>query len=290
MLEFQLLDTNPLARMGITCKLDGASVDIVSDFTKLDFCFCSFECSEPLIQFAGTNEREKDYFTLYHKSKDETAAVSYSINDLPMIEAYGRNIPNGFEVDFTKVASQLGFGDYTLKKEVEEFGQTFTESWGKFRVAPFSEIRADETVKIEAYQTGSFDNGFDFENENVKFSIRIPAILTNKTPVYETLDTPDANWKDIQIHDRFWNEYDLIFDSNKYNFVKLILENMVFGSELFVSDYNLLNQTTSVPFNRIPLRIIETDADHIKKSNTTSYVVKLRDAIRNGIKRPYNEC
>ena len=68
-----------------------------------------------------------------------------------------------------------------------------------------------------------------------------------------------------------------------------MLENLIIGTTLFVSDYNLQNQTRKEPFNKIPLRLIETESEHIKGTNTTQYTIKLRDALQNGIKHPYIE-
>ena len=290
MLDFESIDDRPLVREGITCFRCDSSISVDPPQPEVNFCFCKFECEEPLLQFAGETEREKDYFTLYGKSIDPDYLVKYFINDEEIVdESYGKTLTNGFEVDFTKVFNILGGGDYTLKKEETEWGITKTENWGVFRVAPFSEVRADGTFKIEAFQTGSIENSYDFENENVRFSLRIPGELTNKNPVLEFKDTPDSRRNDIQVHDRFWNEYDLIFDSNKYNFVRLILENMIVGTTIFVSDYGLTNQHKKEPFNRIPLRVEEIDTERVKNTNTTNYVIKMRDALRNGIKHPYIE-
>lgn len=291
MLDFQLPDDSPLVREGITCFRCDSSVTVPDPVPTVEHCFCKFECEEALLHFAGDTDRTKDYFTLYGKSIDPDYTQQFFINDEEIVdETLGRNIPNGFEVDFTKVFDVLGGGDYTLKKVYTEWGIEREESWGLFKVAPFNEVRADYTVKIEAFQTGSFENGFDFEDENVKFSLRIPGTLTNKQRVNELLDTPDENWRDLQVHDRFWNEYELIFDSNKYNFVKLLLDNMIYGTTFYISDYSLSNQHKQVPFNRIPLRIVETQSEHIKDSNTTNYIVKFKDALRDGIKHPFDEC
>jgi len=291
MLEFEISDSNITTREGITCLKCDSSITVEPPVEKVDFCFCNLECESPLLVFAGDTDREKDFFTLYHKSKDESAIIQFFINKIELVDVtHGKSIPNGFEVDFTKIFNTLGGGDYTLKKVVTEWAVETVTEWGLFRVAPFDLSRADGTVKIEAFQTGNFENGFDFENENVKFSLRIDGTLTNKNEVLELLDTPDGRRNDIQVHDRFWNEYDLIFDSNKYGFMKLLLKNMLFGTQLFVSDYSLSNQHKEIPFNRVPLRLVETDSDHIKGTNTTSYSVKLRDSLRNGVKHPFIDC
>ena len=288
MLEFQLTDDSPLIREGITCFKCDSTVTVTPLDPETDFCFCEFECEEPLLQFAGTTEREKDYFMLYYKSEDEDLEVKYFINDTEIIDdSLGKAINNGYEVDFTKVYNVLGGGDYTLKMEIKEWGVDIVQSWGLFKVAPFNQQRADGTFKIESFQTGNIEKNFNFENENVRFSLRIPGILTNKKEVYELLDTPDGNNRDVQVHDRWWNEYDLIFDSNKYNFVKLMLNNMVFGTEVFISDYSLFNQHKKEPFNRLPLRIVETESERTIGTNTTEYTIKFRDSLRNGIKHPY---
>lgn len=291
MLDFNFPFVDTISRNGITCFKCDSSVDVGAVNPNIDYCFCQFECEDPLIQFAGNEEREKDYFTLYHKSLDEQSTVNFFINDIALLDGiHGKSIPNGFEVDFTKIYDVLGGGDYTLKSEVVEFSIDRTKTWGKFRVVPFNLQRANGTFKMESFQTGSIENSFDFENENVKFSLRLNGILTNKTRVVELLDTPSSRRKDVQVHDRWWYEYDLIFDSNKYDFVSLIFDNMAVGTEIFISDYNLENQTKSTPYNKIPLRLIESESEHIKGTNTTKYTVKFRDSLRNGIKHPFIDC
>lgn len=288
MVIIQIDDTNHLDRDGITCYKADATVTITQPAETLDFCFCDFECEDYLLAFAGDTEREKDDFLLYYKSKDENLEVVYKINDIELVDVtHGEAITNGFRVDFTKIFNTLGGGDYTLKMEITEFGSEFTKSYGKFRVCPFDTFRADGTVKIEAYQNGNIESGFDYENDNVKFSLRIYGILTNKTKVNLYKDTPTNSRESIQVHNRWWYEYDLIFDSNKYNFVKLILDNMLVGSKLFISDYNLANMTKDEPFNKIQLIEKETNSEHVKNTNTTRYTVKLEDAIKNNVKHPY---
>jgi len=288
MLEFQLTDDTPLIREGITCYRCDSSVQVGESEETVSHCFCEFECEEPLIQFASDKEREKDYFLLYYESSDEDLETIYKINETTLEDGtHGEAIEDGFLVDFTKIYNTLGGGIYTLTMEVTEWGVEFEKKYGKFKVAPFNIKRADGTVKIEAIQNGEIEKSFNFKGNNVPFSLRIPGILTDKTYVYELLDTPDNKRRDRQIHDRFWNEYNLIFNLNKYNFAELIFENMLIGSELYISDYSLENQHRENPFNRIPLRLVETESEHIKKTNTTQYTVKLKDAIRDGVKHPY---
>ncbi len=290
MLEFQLPNTTTLIREGITCFRCDASINVEDTTNEIDYCFCDVECETPLIQFASNEEREKDYFTLYYKSKDDTSTTQYFIDDTELIDGvHGVAITSGFEVDFTKIYNTLGGGDYSLKMEVTEWGATFEKVYKLFKVAPFNLLRANGTVKIEAFQSGEIEKSFNFENENVKFSLRIDGILTNKTQITELIDTPDGSRRTIQVHDRFYYEYDLIFSTNKYDFSNLVLENLIIGTTLFVSDYNLQNQTRKEPFNKIPLRLIETESEHIKGTNTTQYTIKLRDALQNGIKHPYIE-
>ena len=292
MLEFQLPDNNPLIREGITCFKCDSTIVIQPPPQEINYCFCDVECETPLIQFASDNEREKDYFTLYHENKDESGTVKYFIGDIELVDGlHGTSINNGFEVDFTKIYNVLGGGDYSLKMVINEWGQEFEKVYKLFKVAPFNTLRADGTVKIEAFQSGEIEKSFNFKDDNVKFSLRIDGILKNKTQITELIDTPDGKNNIVQVHDRFWYEYELIFTTNKYDFANLILENLIIGTTLFVSDYNLTNQSRSEPFNSIPLRLLETESEHIENTNTTKYTVKLTDALRDGIKHPYiNPC
>jgi len=292
MLVFDLSNTATAIREGITCYRCASTITAPESLITLDTCFCEFECDYPLLVFADNSltasERTKDYFTLYYKSKDSTATVSFFIDDTELIDiTHGESINNGFIVDFTKIYNTFGGGFYTLKININEFGSTFTREFKRFQVAPYSEMRADGTVKIKSIQSGLIESGFDFGSQKVPFHIRIEGIFGNKQKVNEFKKTPDSNYIDRQVHDRWWYEYEFKFNTNKYNFVNLMLDNMLAGDEVYFSDYNLDNMTTTNPFNNVMVREVETETNRVERTNTTQYVVKLEDAVKNNIKRPY---
>ena len=295
MLVFDLGDANPAIREGITCFICDSTISVTEQGPTLSTCFCDFECESPLLAFAddsdGATERTKDYFTLYYKSKDTTAIITFFIGDVELIDGtHGQAIPNGFIIDFTKIFTVLGGGQYTLNTIITgEFGITFTKSYGKFLVAPFSEERADGTVKIKSIQNGNIESGFDFGNENVTFYLRVNGIFGDKQKVNEFIKTPNGTRQDVQVHDRWWYEYAFEFGTNKYDFANLILDNMLAGDEVYFSDYNLVNMTKEKPFNNILVREVETETEHIAGTNSTTYTVKLEDALKNNIKHPYIE-
>ena len=288
MLDFQLLDTDPLLREGITCKFGGAKVTVSPVGIKSDFCFCNFECSENLIAFAGTTKREKDYFTLYHKSQDDDAVVEFLINDIPLVDGtHGEAISSGFIVDFTKIFNEMGGGSYLLKISINEFGVLSESTYGNFDVMPFSEDMADGTVKIEGFQSGHIESSYNFENELVPFSIRLFGILGNENKVEESVITPDNDRIDIQAHERWFYEYELIFESNNHQLSRFFLDIIMPSTKLFFSDYNLSNMTKEVPFDQLQLRGKETESEHIKGTNTTVYTISLEEAVKNNVKHPY---
>jgi len=303
MLIFDLPNTSPANREGITCYKCDSTISFTPPEDALSTCFCDFECETNLLAFADSSpsatDRTKDYFTLYYKSKDETAVISFNINGNDLIDGdHGVALFTdetetdqvGFIVDFTKIFTTFGGNQYTLNIVVtNEFGATFTRSYGKFQVCEFSELRADGTVKIKSIQNGSIESGFDYANENVPFYLRIEGFFGNKQKINEFIKTPNGSRVDVQVHDRWWYEYEFIFDSNKYNFIDLILDNLLSGDEVYFSDYNLLNATRDVPYNNIMVRESETDAEHITGTNTSVYTVKLEDALKNNIKHPYIE-
>jgi len=293
MLVFDLVNSSPALREGITCFKCDSTISSSPPEDELTTCFCDFECETNLLAFADTSlnatDRTKDYFTLYYKSKDETAIIGFKIGETVLIDGtHGESISNGFIVDFTKIFTELGGGAYNLFIEVTgEFGFDFVKTFGKFQVCPFSELRADGTVKIKSIQNGNIESGFDYGNENVPFHLRIDGVFGNKQKVNEFIKTPNRSRVDVQVHDRWWYEYEFIFDSNKYTFVNLILNNLLAGDEVYFSDYNLANMTRETPFNNIMVRETETETDHVKGTNTSNYVVKLEDALKNNIKHPY---
>ena len=288
MLEFQLLDPDPLLREGVTCKFEGIKINVPDPVFSSDFCFCDFECDSNLIAFAGTIDREKDYFTLYHNSKDPDATVQFFINDTELVDViHGTAISNGFIVDFTKIFSVLGGGSYLLKTTISEFGSDLELSYGKFDVMPFSELMAEGTVKIESFQNGSIESYYDFGNENVPFSIRVFGILGNENKVKTSIITPNNSREDIQAHERWHYEYECIFTSNKHGLSRFILDIMMSSDKILFSDYNKSNMTTDKPFNKLHLREVETETEHILGTNTTKYTLSLEESIKNNVKHPY---
>ncbi len=285
MIDIQINNTTNLVRNSITCLLDKTTKSISAVNEPLDFCFCQFECEQNLLVFAGANERENDLFTLYYKSQDDTATVKYFINEIEITDdTYGKTIQNGYIVDFGKVFSELGGGIYTLKIEVEQFGETQKIKYGKFKLAPFNTIRANGTVKIQANLSNRIENGFDFGNENVPFEIRVDGKFGNRQRVIEQVLNPLAN-RNIEIaHKRWHYEYELNFDIQKFNFLKLIFETILAGEQVYITDYNL-DTIGQEPYNKVAVIEIETNSEEYQGINSTTHTIRFEDALKNGIKR-----
>ncbi len=285
MIDIQINNTTNLVRNSITCLLDKTTKSASVVNTSLDYCFCQFECEQNLLVFAGANGRENDLFTLYFKSEDENATVKYFINDTEITDnTYGKTIQNGYIVDFGKVYSELGGGDYVLKIEIEQFGETQEIKYGKFKLAPFNIMRANGTVKIQANLNNRIENGFDFGNENVPFEIRIDGKFGNRQRVIEQVLNQLSSRNTEIAHKRWHYEYELNFDIQKFNFLKLIFETILAGEQIYITDYNL-DTIGQEPYNKLPVIEIETNSDEYQGINSTTHTIRFEDALKNGIKR-----
>ena len=289
MLVFNEPNTTVIPTEGIACHGCFGSVSLPPEQLELDYCFCLFECETEYKVFSGVNSREKDYFTFYYNSKDENATNTFTLlkgsDEYPLTDStYGEIIAYGYELDWTKVANELGHGVYTLKEEISQFGRTTTRKYGKFRLLPFSLDVADGTVKIESYQSGKLENSFDFcEDSEVRFSFRVKGYFGNEKQKTETSRYVTAGRVDTNIQTRIYNEYELIFNTSDHKIARLISENMILGSRLYISDYNVLNP---VVYDR--KQVVFTDLEKTRLANRIrSFVFSLEDANKNIIK---SEC
>lgn len=284
MLRFQLPDLRPLQREGITCKLEAESIDVTNEPFELDFCFCGFECEDYLKVFSGVTEREKDFFTLYHKSLDESATVEFTINDIVLEdETHGETIPNGFTVDWTKIANTLGHGVYSLTTTINEFGAEKIRTVGEFRLMPFRLEDAHGTVKIKTIHNGDLESRYNFDCENVPFEIRLPAIFGNRTRVDEFEDFSNRNRDTEQIHDRWWYEYSLDFTMKNKALLDLLINQYLSGEIIEISDYQIFNHVT---YDKLRVRLRETDIEEEQGTNYATYSIKFEDYNKDKIKHP----
>jgi hypothetical protein len=118
----------------------------------------------------------------------------------------------------------------------------------------------------------------------VPFEIRVDGKFGNRQRVIEQVLNPLAN-RNIEIaHKRWYYEYELNFDVQKFNFLKLIFETILAGEQVYITDYNL-DTIGQEPYNKVAVIEIETNSEEYQGINSTTHTIRFEDALKNGIKR-----
>jgi hypothetical protein len=146
-----------------------------------DFCLCHYECDYKELAFVGadtSDSYENDYRKFLISPQDAGASYEFLLinpdgSESTIDETLGEVFNQGFNTEqplqagvnvlWWKVAQEKGYGNYKVKINVTQFGNTITTETHTFVVAPFSSERANETVKIEVINKGVTMNGVNWD-------------------------------------------------------------------------------------------------------------------------------
>ena len=165
-----------------TCSTESDVITLNTEEDIKDFCLCDYECKYNELAFADVNDVDNNYKNDYRKfllnPKSVNAIYEFLLvgsdgvetvidSTLGDVYAQGFNTEQplqvGVNVLWVKVAEVLGYGDYTIKINLEEFGSTITTESHTFSCVRFDTDRADNTVKIEVVNQGITMNGVNWD-------------------------------------------------------------------------------------------------------------------------------
>ena len=296
MLTYQLLDGNPSPpREGITCFRCSVPVVIVDPEFVSEFCYCFFECKEIMKVFAGEDERTKDYSTLFFQKTGNSDTFTFQIegkngivdltsDDYGAYKAHSDGISFEYVVDWTKIKTLLGGGYFHLIVEKTVLGIESIEKYGEFQLINFDIEEADGTIKIESYQNGNLEHGYDYRDLNVYQSIRINGIMSLEEPQDTVKNYLDGDRIVKQIQERTHSNHTITFYTNQYKLAQSLFDGYMMADKILVSDYNLTNRRT---YNKHWVSRVETSIDENQDSRFAGYNVVVSDSIKNKIKNPY---
>ena len=165
-----------------TCSTESTVINLTREADLKDFCLCDYECKYNELAFADVGSVDDNYKNDYRKfllnPKSVNAIYEFLLvgsdgvetvidSTLGDVYAQGFNTEQplqvGVNVLWVKVAEVLGYGDYTIKINLEEFGSTITTESHTFSCVRFDTDRADNTVKIEVVNQGITMNGVNWD-------------------------------------------------------------------------------------------------------------------------------
>lgn len=299
----QLTNPTPMAFTEFSCALQTESVTIPVGKPELDFCFCDFECDFTelvLADLSDLDEYKNDRTSVLIDLPD--ASLSFTIDLVnastgvvtPLIDATygsyyalgsiaGHPTKGGYLLDWNKVATLLGFGVYYIEQEQTLFTGTVTEKTYNFRLQPYTEVRANRTVKIESVHNGCIEGGIDYTGMNWLRSIRIPGKFGNLVPRIETDNYVSTNRKIIQIQDQVVNEYTLFTRRVPEAVLIPLVQDKILANEIFITDYNLDSFEDIRQKEVVALEI--TDTVYNSGSKKAKYNIRFEEKLQNLIKR-----
>ena len=294
MLEFVIPNNNPITRECVTCFLFTGSVKLPPVIQEKDFCFCeSVGCEDQyMYAFTGNNDYESDKFSLFSQILiDHTVSfflVDKKNNDfiIELVDGVHGTF-NDFDestkqfiVDWKKVSDIFGHGLYDLKVVQNYVQQDFVTDYKTFMVMPFDAQTAHGTIRLTTYINGEIENFADFKNYNVFSQIRLNGRVNLTTISNELETTPNISRRQLQAHDREFNEYDVVIRNIEEQYLRLLINQYLMSDIIEVNDYNLFN----LDFRNLRLRKQSLEPKNTLKFRTV-LTMKAVDYVQGRVKR-----
>jgi hypothetical protein len=178
----------------------------------------------------------------------------------------------GFVIDWNAVYLAEGAGIYSLEADLNILGTTSTYTSREFKLQTYSDLAADNTVKIESVQNGNIiGSEFDFTGLNWRQYLRIPGRFGNPTPEYETERYQDTNYNFKQIKDTMSQVWDLNTKLLPWEVANKLVYNKVLANEIYITDYSIKAESI---WRRIRVRLSEIEKPPLFNSTDKRYLLK----------------
>lgn len=186
-----------------------------------------------------------------------------------------------FIVHWRKVLNLLGTGTYQIEKETTVAGLSFSEMSNTFTLEKFNDVVADKTIRIDAKMDGKLVhfNNVNFKGSDFETSIRTYGFFGRREPKYKQDNLVKRNYNTVQISMSQENEYELQTGLIPECITEQVYDFLLFGNELFISDYNLINHSY-----KYRLYEVEFDSNKGGKYYTTNRDARLNLTFADRIK------
>ncbi len=145
----------------------------------------------------------------------------------------------GFRIDWLKVFNALEGDIYNIRIKQTDFGTTISTDSHNFRLMMFSELAAQDTVKISTIQKGVYLSGEDYEGMTWENMNRIVATFGNEAQQNEISRLKDGNYQDFDIQNQYFYQYTLSTNLLPSPIADFILNSDIKTDEIFISNYDL---------------------------------------------------
>jgi hypothetical protein len=193
----------------------------------------------------------------------------------------------GYKLDWKKVLELYGQGSYKIKQVTQSnfFPAPFEpieECSCNFELMQYSNVLADETVRIETTQNGTIiGEGLDYLGTNWKEQIRIKGFFGNKQRRLEQDNYLNKDRRTTQIQDSLIHEFTL----EPYFWAACLrdkIDSILLANDILISDYNTLNTDNLKNISVVPTSI---ETEYFGKSPKAADEIKFEERVKNRVKR-----
>ena len=232
------------------------------------FSKCCYE-NLVLADTTSSDPYKNDFVGAYYKKQAASDTVTFKLVDVSTTTEYNLNSGTygtyqafgGVQadlsfviVDWKLVLSGLGAGTYQIKKELNIAGIVINKYSDTYTLKQFSQPLADKTVRIDSFMYGRLvKEDVDFTDTNYKTSMRLRGFFGRAEYSFEQDNIAKRDYSYLQ---------NTMSNKREYQFQGLQLPECIteelfnfilFGNELFISDYNGNNH--SYKYELMPVKL-----------------------------------
>lgn len=248
---------------GISVKRLGvAPVSVPVSIPELEgFCACDFRCEFKEVVFASDSSEDykKDFSDFLFKKlgASDTVEILLFKNGVQVATITDNSLGTyydgfatqplyvGWLADWTLIFNTYGGGSYKVQANLTILGTLTTFTSRTFKIYPFDEVLAADTVKVESWQNGNvLSSQFDFTNlldDGWKSQIRLPAKLVLDTPEFEEDKILNSNFELVQNYEKTVINYRLDFYQVSESVLLTLAQNRVLANRVALTDYNVFS-------------------------------------------------
>jgi hypothetical protein len=216
-----------------------------------------------LADLSDTDPYKNDFTSVFYKRQTPNDTVSYEIvgqstgttalvdGTHGVLYAFGgaeQPDLSYFKVEWRKILSTIGEDVFTIRKVLTIAGQNFTvDSLQNYNLKSFTQTLADKTVRIDSKLDGKLVRiDTDFRNSDYENSIRVQGYFGDRQANFEQDNVVFSSKKGIgYFEDQITMSNDWEYVLKAYNIPecqgRTIFEELIFGNQMYISDYNLNN-------------------------------------------------
>lgn len=301
----EVIELEPLVFSGVVIKFDAAPIRTPSigvlPAEDVVFCPCDYRCDFEEKVFADdSDDGIKNDFTDFLFKKvaasdtikielvKEGVILAEIVNDA--LGAYYDGFDSqplyvGWQADWTAIFNAYSGGRYQVRVTSNILGEEEVFLSRYFRLNTFDIISANNTVKIESFQTGRLENSaFDFTDliaGGWRSSIRLFGTFGNMQPTIDRDIYQDGSYREVQNRDTVQREYKLNALKVPETLYDRLTTRDFLGNQILITSYDVLQEIT---YEKYPVVVDNYDEVRYDKLGRSFFTVTMTDRQKNIIK------